>query len=155
MLDHLSLLPGLPYWKFSIFNLKSYQETDTLRCTALPSEFFAQLIITWSNQQLHGDMLAEWLSFFSSYVDHAISIYPHDEHFSNLSTHSVGAPSSSLLWGWRNQYLHMHCWDLAFWGMIEFSIARTWHLARFLSFCINFTWSLFFPFLCFCLLSLS
>jgi len=24
----------------------------------------------------------------------------------------------TLMGGWRNQYLHMHCWDLAFWGII-------------------------------------
>ncbi|RLN31171.1 hypothetical protein C2845_PM05G22150 [Panicum miliaceum] len=32
------------------------------------------------------------------YVVNAFSLYPRDEHFSNLSTHSVGAPSSSLCW---------------------------------------------------------
>jgi hypothetical protein len=34
--------------------------------------------------------------FFPLFVVHVISICPCDEHFSNLSTHSVGAPSSVL-----------------------------------------------------------
>jgi hypothetical protein len=32
------------------------------------------------------------------YIVHVISAYPCDEHFSNPSAHSVGAPSSSLWW---------------------------------------------------------
>jgi hypothetical protein len=90
MLDHMFL--AYPIGTSIISKGKSLS-ANKLRCILRHSECSAQLIKLDDISNCRTS-----LSFFPLYVANAFSSYPRDEHFSNLSTHSVGAPSSSLCW---------------------------------------------------------
>jgi hypothetical protein len=46
-----------------------------------------------------------------------ISVYPHDEHFSNLSAIQLVLPPRRPAWRLKEPAFYMHCWDMAFWGV--------------------------------------